>query len=193
MNPLLQPPLFPQEGASSMEKREAFVYYLLHLVSHEDCCPAALVGERSSCALCCSFFPFIYNTLCPSSPAFNHPNKSEFFAEVLNTQEKVFVGPCKMHIRPDGHTASFCSLVFAEEIVYLLQLMLRKPQWNQLMISVFQNILDKTLQQLQNESDIRSIEDRDNYGFHVILRSRSPWFCMGTAVLKVLGAITPRM
>ena len=193
MNPLLQPPLFPQEGTSSMEKREAFVYYLLHLVSHEDCCPAALVGERSSCALCCSFFPFIYNTLCPSSPAFNHPNKSEFFAEVLNTQEKVFVGPCKMHIRPDGHTASFCSLVFAEEIVYLLRLMLRKPQWNQLMISVFQNILDKTLQQLQNESDIRSIEDRDNYGFHVILRSRSPWFCMGTAVLKVLGAITPRM
>ena len=192
-NPLLQPPIFSQEDPLSSGKREAFVYYLLHLVSHHDSCPAALVGERTSCALCCTFFPFIYNTLCPSSPVYSIPNKLDYVSEILNTKERVFVGPCKMHIRPDGHSASYCSLVFAEEVAYLLRLMLRQPAWKEVMMSVFQHVLDTAVLQLQSETNVESVENRDNDGFHVILRSRTPWFCMTTAVLKVLGAITPRM
>ena len=187
-NPLLQPPSFPRQATPSDAEREAFVYYLLHLVSHNDGCPSALIGEHTSCALCCTFFPFIYNLMCPSSPAFDIPNKASYFEEVLITRQNVFVGPCKMHIRPDGHTASFCSLVFAEEVAYLLRMMLRQPTWRELMMRVFQDILDAMVVQLVDKPSIDL-----SHGFHVILRSRTPWFCMSTAVLKVLGAITPRM
>ena len=69
----------------------------------------------------------------------------------------------------------------------------RQPAWKEVMMSVFQHVLDTAVLQLQSETNVESVENRDNDGFHVILRSRTPWFCMTTAVLKVLGAITPRM
>ena len=192
-NPMLQPPYFPHSEPPVPAKREAFIYFLLHLVSHADCCPASLVGERSSCSLCCSFFPFIYNTLCHSSPAYSHPDKEKFIKEIEETEQKVFVSTCKMRIRPEGHTASFCSLVFAEEVAYLLRVMLRMKEWSILMQHIFQDILDTAATHLASETNIQELENTDNHGFHVVLRRRSPWFCMATAVLKVLGAITPRM
>lgn len=191
-NPLLQPPYFPQSEPISEAKREAFIYFLLHLVSHSDSCPGAMIGERTSCALCCAFFPFIYNTLCPSSPAYSIPAKASYLEEVLITRQQIFVGLCAMHIRPDGQTASFCSLVFAEEIAYLLRVLMRQSVWRGLTIRVFQNILDFAASQLEEEEETgRTMGSA--LGFHAMLRSRSPWFCMATAVLKVLGAITPRL
>ena len=192
-NPFLQPPYFPRTNGITREEREAFVYFLLHLVSHADSCPASLVGERSSCSLCCTFFPFIYNTICRSSPAFSLPEKAQLIRDVEGTTCKAFVSTCKMHIRQDGHTAAFNSLVFAEEVVYLLRMMLRKPAWASLMQQIFQDVLDTTVHHLLTEQGIGDLENADNHGFHVILRRRTPWFCMSTAVLKVLGAITPRM
>ena len=187
-NPLLKPPSFPSTPSPSLEQREAFIYFLLHLISHSDGCPGALIGERTSCALCCTFFPFIYNTLCRSSPSFSIPNKDAYMEEILITRQKVFVSSCKMCIRPDGHTAAFCSLVFAEEVVYLMRRMLETQPWASLTLSVFQDVLNVAAEQLQNEK----LYPRQD-GFHVVLRRRTPWFCMATAVLKVLGAITPRM
>lgn len=108
--------------------------------------------------------------------------------EILITRQKVFVSSCKMCIRPDGHTAAFCSLVFAEEVVYLMRRMLETQPWASLTLSVFQDVLNVAAEQLQNEK----LYPRQD-GFHVVLRRRTPWFCMTTAVLKVLGAITPRM
>ena len=187
-NPFLQPPYFPQNEPVTEAKREAFIYFLLHLVSHSDSCPGAMIGERTSCALCCAFFPFIYNTLCPSSPAYSMPAKASYLEEVLITRQQIFVGICKMHIRPDGQTASFCSLVFAEEIAYLLRILMRESLWRGLMIRVFQNVLDSAASQLLEKPSVGSAS-----GLHAILRSRTPCFCMATAVLKVLGAITPRL
>ena len=192
-NPLLNHPVFPPDQPTTEAKREAFIYYLLHLASHSDACPGALVGERSSCALCCNFFPFIYNTISHASPCFHLPNKEAFIEELLTTHQKVFISTCKMHIRPDGHTAAFCSLVFAEEMVYLLRLMMGKPAWHDLMNRVFSDIFQYAVTALEKERNITALENSDNDGFHVVLRHRSPWFCLLTAVLKVLGAITPRM
>ena len=192
-NPLLNHPVFPADQPTTEAKREAFIYYLLHLASHSDACPGALVGERSSCALCCNFFPFIYNTISHASPCFRLPNKEAFIEELLTTHQKVFISTCKMHIRPDGHTAAFCSLVFAEEMVYLLRLMMGKPAWHDLMNRVFSDIFQYAVSALEKERNITALENSDNDGFHVVLRQRSPWFCLLTAVLKVLGAITPRM
>ena len=192
-NPLLNHPVFPADQPTTEAKREAFIYYLLHLASHGDACPGALVGERSSCALCCNFFPFIYNTISHASPCFRLPNKEAFIEELLTTHQKVFISTCKMHIRPDGHTAAFCSLVFAEEMVYLLRLMMGKPAWHDLMNCVFSDIFQYAVSALAKEQNITALENSDNDGFHVVLRKRSPWFCLLTAVLKVLGAITPRM
>ena len=174
-------------------KREAFVYFLLHLASHTDACPGALVGERTSCALCCNFFPFIFNTISRASPCHDLPNKEAFVEELLTTHQKVFVSTCRMHIRPDGHTAAFCSLVFAEEVVYLLRLMMGQPLWRGTMNRVFLDVLQYAAAALEKEHGITELENTDNDGFHVVLRQRSPWFCLLTAVLKVLGAITPRM
>ena len=61
------------------------------------------------------------------------------------------------------------------------------------MQQVFQEILDTAATRLASESNVQELENTDNHGFHVVLRRRTPWFCMTTAVLKVLGAITPRM
>lgn len=132
-------------------EREAFVFLLLHLVSHSDGCPGALVGERNSCALCCAFFPFIYNTLCRSAPGFATPNRDAYLEEVAITREQVFVASCAMGIRPDGHTAAFCSLVFAEEVVYLLRRMLETPRWAALMFPVFQQLLEITAAAVEAE------------------------------------------
>ena len=200
-NPLLNHPVFPADQPTTEAKREAFIYYLLHLASHSDACPGALVGERSSCALCCNFFPFIYNTISHASPCFRLPNKEAFIEELLTTHQKVFISTCKMHIRPDGHTAAFCSLVFAEEMVYLLRLMMGKPAWHDLMNRVFSDIFQYAVSALEKERNVTALEKENpkkdstslQGGFHVVLRQRSPWFCLLTAVLKVLGAITPRM
>ncbi|KAM7453598.1 hypothetical protein BLSTO_05653 [Blastocystis sp. subtype 1] len=173
-------------------KREAFVYFLLHLASHTDACPGALVGERTSCALCCNFFPFIFNTISRASPCHGLPNKEAFVEELLTTHQKVFVSTCRMHIRPDGHTAAFCSLVFAEEVVYLLRLMMGQSLWRGTMNRVFLDVLQYAAAALEKESHTEEGSSRHG-GFHVVLRQRSPWFCLLTAVLKVLGAITPRM
>ena len=159
------------------------------------------MGERSSCALCCNFFPFIYNTISHASPCFRLPNKEAFIEELLTTHQKVFISTCKMHIRPDGHTAAFCSLVFAEEMVYLLRLMMGKPAWHDLMNRVFSDIFQYAVSALEKERNVTALEKENpkkdstslQGGFHVVLRQRSPWFCLLTAVLKVLGAITPRM
>lgn len=191
-NPLLRPPHFSRDAPVSDAEREAFVFLLLHLVSHSDGCPGALVGERNSCALCCAFFPFIYNTLCRSAPGFATPNRDAYLEEVAITREQVFVASCAMGIRPDGHTAAFCSLVFAEEVVYLLRRMLETPRWAALMFPVFQQLLEITAAAVEAErGDLTGHAASE--GFHVALRRRTPWFCMATAVLKVLGAITPRM
>lgn len=191
-NPMLKAPIFEPTDTPSEEMREAFVYFLLHLASHSDGCPGALVGERTSCALCCTFFPFIYNLLCPSSPAYSIPNRDAYIEEVIISRENIFVSTCQMNIRPDGHTAAFCSLVFAEEVVYLIRCMMKSEVWADVMTKVFHSILDGTAMEqedLQNPDQSRSARN----GFHVVLRSQTPWFCMTTAVLKVLGAITPRM
>ena len=174
-------------------KREAFVYFLLHLASHTDACPGALVGERTSCALCCNFFPFIFNTISRASPCHDLPNKEAFVEELLTTHQKVFVSTCRAHIRPEGHCAAFSTLVFAEEVVYLLRLMMGQPLWRETMNRVFLDVLQYAAAALEKEHGITELENTDNDGFHVVLRQRSPWFCLLTAVLKVLGAITPRM
>lgn len=191
-NPLLRSPVFSRQHGVSREEKEAFVYFLLHLVSHSDGCPGALVGERNACALCCTFFPFIYNTLCRSAPGFQTPNRDAYLEEVTITREKIFVSSCKMGIRPDGHTAAFCSLVFAEEVVYLLRRMLETAEWASFMLPVFQHLLDVAAAAVEAEREERVVHAASE-SFHVALRRRTPWFCMATAVLKVLGAITPRM
>ena len=173
-------------------KREAFVYFLLHLASHTDACPGALVGERTSCALCCNFFPFIFNTISRASPCHDLPNKEAFVEELLTTHQKVFVSTCRAHIRPEGHCAAFSTLVFAEEVVYLLRLMMGQPLWRGTMNRVFLDVLQYAAAALEKESHTEEGSSRHG-GFHVVLRQRSPWFCLLTAVLKVLGAITPRM
>lgn len=98
-------------------EREAFVFLLLHLVSHSDGCPGALVGERNSCALCCAFFPFIYNTLCRSAPGFATPNRDAYLEEVAITREQVFVASCAMASAPTATPPPSAPLVFAEEVV----------------------------------------------------------------------------
>lgn len=192
-NPFLQPPYFPRSLPTDNRKREAFVYYLLHLASHVDSCPAALVGERIPCSLCCFFFPFIYNSMCRSSPVFSLPEREQYIQEVEYTEQKVFVSTCQMYIRPDGHSASYSSLVFAEEVVYLIRAMMQQADWGKLIQRVFRDILETTEQRMAREVNDLELENRDNHGFHVVLRRRSPWFCMVTAVMKVLGAVTPRM
>ena len=66
--------------------------------------------------------------------------------------------------------------------------MLETQPWALLTLNVFQDVLNVAAEELQHE---KLAPQQD--GFHVVLRRRSPWFCMATAVLKVLGAITPRM
>ena len=112
--------------------------------------------------------------------------------ELLTTHQKVFVSTCHAHIRPEGHCAAFSALVFAEEVVYLLRLMMGQPIWRELMNRVFLDILQYAATALEKEAHAEEGSSRHG-GFHVVLRQRTPWFCLLTAVLKVLGAITPRM
>ena len=184
---------------SQEEKMQAFVYYLLHLCVHDDFCFGAMTEERLACAQCCPFFPYIYHRLSTEiveeEDAAGHAvNKRRLlFRNPPSLQPRSLKTRCKMLIRPDGYGASNCNLVVAEEVVYLLRCMLASDRWRELILDIFEMILERAADQIEIEKQkiqgsVRSASRSENEE-----RERIVWYSMGSAVLKVMGSISRRL
>lgn len=132
-------PALTNEEVSNNEMDEYYIYTLLHYCTHNTCCPSALYSECPSCALCCSFFPYIYR--------YFHKNTTTSYPSNLS-----FNSICAMNIRVTGYDASYVKSYTSEEVVYLLRLMLNKDRWRKKMISIFETILKTASEQILLET-----------------------------------------
>lgn len=184
---------------SKEEKMQAFVYYLLHLCVHDDFCFGAMTEERLACAQCCPFFPYIYHRLSTEiveeQDATGHAvNKRRLlFKNPPSLQPRSLKTRCKMLIRPEGYGASNCNLVVAEEGVYLLRCMLASDRWKDLILDIFEVILERAADQIEIEKQKIQATNRFAPRSENEERERIVWYSMGSAVLKVMGSISRRL
>ena len=181
------------------EKMQAFIYYLLHLCVHDDFCFGAMTEERLACAQCCPFFPYIWQRLSTEiveeedETTGKQVNKHRLVnAKPPSLQPKSLRTRCKMLIRPDGYGASYCNLVVAEEVVYLLRTMLESQRWKELIVDIFEVILARTADQITIEKKYMETHELTKRSENRE-RERIVWYSMGSAVLKVMGSISRRL
>ena len=180
------------------EKEQAFIYYLLHLCVHDDFCFGAMTEERLACAQCCPFFPYIYQRLSTEiveeeDASGRQVNKHRLlYPNPPSLQPKSLKTRCKMLIRPEGYGASHCNLVVAEEVVYLLRTMLESKRWKDLILDIFEVILERVADQIAIEKKYMETAHNEKRSENKE-RERIVWYSMGSAVLKVMGSISRRL
>ena len=176
-------------------RRRFFLVQLLHIASHSDTCVAAIIGERASCALCCPYDVIFYNWLFDETltPA----QKTQLLADFHDDSNHIT--RCKMHIRADGHGASYSAMITAEEAVYTLRAMMKNETWRKEMCDVFVKIILQAEAALGEEESGKwaeasaSAKSPDSHAYEERLHQRLPWLVMVTSVLKVMGGLTPRL
>ena len=177
-------------------RRRFFLVQLLHLASHSDTCVAAIVSERASCALCCPYDVICYNWLFDETlpPA----RKAQLLAEFH--EDSNHITRCKMHIRADGHGASYSAMITAEEAVYALRAMMKNAGWRVEMCAVFAKVIGLAEAALGEETESglwaeasATAKGADSQAYEERLHGRLPWLVLATSVLKVMGGLTPRL
>lgn len=132
-NPLLEEPSLPR----AEDQRRFFVIQLLHIASHSDTCVSAIVSERASCTLCCPYDVICYHWL--YDEALTKSQKIQLLTQFHDDSNHIT--RCTMHIRADGHGASYSAMITAEEAVYTLRAMMKNPEWSEVMAPLFVKIV----------------------------------------------------
>lgn len=193
-NPLLEEPSLPR----AEDQRRFFVIQLLHIASHSDTCVAAIVSERASCTLCCPYDVICYHWL--YDEALTKSQKIQLLTQFHDDSNHIT--RCTMHIRADGHGASYSAMITAEEAVYTLRAMMKNPEWSEVMAPLFVKIVllaeaslneEKEEQLWAEPAPFSSPRTTGSQEYEDALHSRLPWLVLVTSVLKVMGGLTPRL
>lgn len=195
---------------STLQQEYSMVFFLLHMSIHDDFCFGAMSDEKLFCTLCCPFFHYLhkrlYDTLIEKRPEL-FQDCAYPFSEQETSAYCHLSCICKMLIRPNSYGAAYTNLVVADEVVYLLRLMLNSDRWKTIMSDIFDIILDKSSEQIKNQkvlllSQLNEEEElKDDLNESIETEScdddreyeRTVWYSMASGVLKILGSLSRRI